>query len=83
MRSHSETELEKEPPPLGLEYMWTKAMISPLLSGPRESMRVADLGAVCQAAASLHPTSPGRCRTGCSQPAYSWERLKAVALLLM
>lgn len=71
--SHSteESEAEKEPSPLGLEYVWTKAMILSLLSGPRDSVRVADLGSLCQAA-FLHPTLWGRCRrTGCSQPAYS------------
>lgn len=52
---------EKEPPPSGLEFVWTKAMIFLLFSGPRDSGRVAYSGALCQAA-SLHPIFLGRCR---------------------
>lgn len=75
---------QKRSPLPGLECLWTKTMIFPSLSGPTASVRVADLGALCQAAVSLHPTSLRRCRgTGCSQPADSWEQLRAVALLLM
>lgn len=58
--SHSteESKAEKVPSPMDLEYVWTKAMIFSLLSGPRDSVRVADLGTVCQAA-SLRPTPWG------------------------
>lgn len=78
-----ESEPEKEPPPLGLGVRLDKDSCSCCRLAPGDAVRVADLRAPCQAA-SLHPASPrGHRATGCSQPAYSGERPKAAALLLM
>lgn len=70
-----ESEPETEPPPLSLGVCTDKGHCSHCcLAG--DSMRVAHVGAPCQAA-SLHPASRrGHGGTGCSQPVYSGEWLK-------